>query len=237
MTRVKFNLVLAMILCWGVSFQYNASFAQRQSHSLLNKQLPPIGGAPPPDNRTQPGGGLDPSDSACTSASGAKLTVLIPRKNPVMTTSDRPTVLLYVPYSSDRVREGELLVNSRDDKTRLGKIRFTLPQTPGIVSVTLPTPENSLEEGEYYHWYLKLYCTDDPDVEPEAVDGWVQRVATPPQEESQRIWYDDLAAAYENLRNSPQEEMLQREWVNLLQEINAADLAEIPLVGPVVPTE
>jgi hypothetical protein len=154
--------------------------------------------------------------------------------------------LFYVPYGSDEVRVGEFsLLLWPEEKTRLYKTRFTLPQTPGIVSITLPSaPEYAIEEGQYYHWYLKLYCQSNTSSQPSVdVNGWVQRVPLAPERERQikaaapDVWYDALANLALSLRASPQDARLRNDWANLLKSIDSEDLAQEPLVGSVTPLE
>ena len=227
------------------SFLSYPTLAQIQSNTLIS-QTPPPPPRTPPINQTRPGGGLNSFNSSCKSTS-KPLRALIPVKNPVLTTSEHPTFLFYVPYGADEVRFGEFsLLIWPEEKTRIYKTRFTLPQTPGIVSVTLPSvPKHALKEGKFYHWYFKLYCkentTSQPDLE---VNGWVQRVTLTPQSVRQtntaaapEIWYDSAANLAENLRTSPQDATLRNKWVNLLQWINSEDLAQEPLVGSVIPIQ
>ncbi len=266
MTRQSLPITFAIALGLS-SFLGYPTLAQIQISTLLSQSprgqpstplppqptITPVGGfnhpppppRTPPDNQTEPGGGLDPSNPACKSTS-KPLTALIPVKNPVLTTSKHPTFLFYVPYGSDDVRVGEFsLLVWPEEKTRLYKTRFTLPQTPGIVSITLPSaPEYTLKEGQYYHWYFKLYCQTNTSSQPSVdVNGWVQRVALTPERERQikaaapDVWYDALANLAESLRASPQDARLRNDWVNLLKSIGSEDLAQEPLVGPVIPSE
>lgn len=227
------------------SFLSYPALAQIPISTLLSQNPPPAPRTPPPDNQTKPGGGLDPSNSSCKSTN-RPLTALIPVKNPVLTTSKHPTFLFYVPYASDEVRYGEFsLLVWPEEKTRLYKARFTLPQTPGIVSITLPSaPEYALAEGQYYHWYLKLYCQTNTSSQPDLdVNGSVQRVALTPERERQiqaatpDVWYDASANLAESLRASPQDASLRNKWVNLLKFINSEHLAQEPLVGSVIPIQ
>lgn len=204
---------------------------------------PPKPPRTPPPNQRKPGGGLDASTSACKNTS-KPLTALIPAENPVLTTSTHPTFLFYVPYTSDEVESGEFsLLLGPEEKKRIYKTRFTLPQTPGIVSITLPSsPEYALEENQYYHWYVKLLCKGNTSNKPDVdINGWVQRVALTPERERQikgatpEVWYDALANLANSLRTSPQDATLRSKWVELLKSIGSEDLAQEPLVGSVVP--
>jgi hypothetical protein len=248
MTRQSLPIAFAIALGLS-SFLSYPTLAQIQISTLLSQnstqtsQPPRTPPPPPPDNQTKPGGGLNPSNPSCKTTS-KPLTALIPVKNPVLTTREHPTFLFYVPYASDDVRFGEFsLLVGPEEKTRLYKTRFTLPQTPGIVSITLPSaPEYALEEGQYYHWYFKLYCQTNTSSQPSVdVNGWVQRVALTPERERQinaatpDVWYDASANLAESLRASPQDARLRNDWLNLLKSIGSEDLAQEPLVGPVIP--
>jgi hypothetical protein len=243
MTRQSLPIAFAIALGFS-SFLSYPTLAQIQISTLLS-QTPPKPPRTPPDNQRTPGGGLNPSNPSCKTTS-KPLTALIPVKNPVLTTREHPTFLFYVPYASDEVRFGEFsLLVWPEEKTRLYKTRFTLPQTPGIVSITLPSaPEYALKEGQYYHWYFKLYCQTNTSSQPDLdVNGWVQRVALTPERERQikattpDVLYDALANLAENLRASPEDATLRNDWVNLLKSIGSEDLAQEPLVGPVIPSE
>jgi hypothetical protein len=171
MTRQSLPITFAIALGLS-SFLGYPTLAQIQMSTLLSqKNPPPPPKTPPPDNQRTPGGALgglpNSSNPSCKSTS-KPLTALIPVKNPVLTTREHPTFLFYVPYASDEVRVGEFsLLVGPEEKTRLYKTRFTLPQTPGIVSITLPSaPEYALEEGQYYHWYFKLYCQTNTSSQP-----------------------------------------------------------------------
>jgi hypothetical protein len=239
------SLPIAFALALGLSSFLGYPTLAQIPISILLSSNPPAPPRTPPDNQTQPGGGLNPSNPSCKSTS-KPLTALIPVKNPVLTTREHPTFLFYVPYASDEVRVGEFsLLVWPEEKTRLYKTRFTLPQTPGIVSLTLPsTPEYALEEGKTYHWYLKLYCQTNTSSQPDLdVNGWVERVALTPERERQikaatpDVLYDALANLAENLRTSPEDATLRNDWVNLLKSIGLEDLAQEPLVGSVIPSE
>jgi hypothetical protein len=244
MTRQSLPIAFAIALGFS-SFLGYPTLAQIQISTLLSQAPPKPPRTPLPDNQRTPGGGLNPSNPSCKTTS-KPLTALIPVKNPVLTTREHPTFLFYVPYTSDDVRVGEFsLVVGLEEKTRLYKTRFTLPQTPGIVSITLPSaPEYALEEGQYYHWYLKLYCQTNTSSQASVdVNGWVQRVALNPERERQikaaapDVWYDALANLALSLRASPQDARLRNDWANLLKSIGSEDLAQEPLVGPVIPSD
>jgi len=214
----------------------------------LSLPLPPPPDTPPPDNQTKPGGGLDPEKNVCHQSDNQEksLTALIPIKNPVLTTSSHPTILIYIPDQPQAILKGEFWINSPDGKTRLNKkIHFTFRSTPGIISITLPNlPNNSLEKNQFYSWYFKLYCNDNTPNQPDlAVKGWVRRIPMTP--ESQKlieagkpdIWYDTLTTIYQRLNQSPNDSTLRGKWSFLLQMIDAQELANEPIKSFIIPIE
>lgn len=209
------------------------------------RESPPNPPSTPPPNQSEPGGALNPFASSCNSADDT-LKALIPMENPVLTVSEHPTFFFYVPFSADEVKYGEFSVLLwPGEQERLYKTRFALPEQPGIVSITLPaTPEYALAEEQYYHWYFQLYCRDSTIPEPNLeVHGWVQRVARTPERDRSiqatlpDIWYDALNLAAERLQASPQDPQLQQAWHDLLDAIDAGNLAEVTIVGSVLPVE
>lgn len=221
---------------WGGLF--SSVLAQVDINPLIN-QLPAPPRTPPP-NQTRSGGSL--SENKMCHSSQNPLVALVPEANPVLTTSAHPTFLVYVPFSSEDVAFGEFSVLvGLNETTQLYRTQFTLPQTPGIVRISLPPlPETALEEGTFYHWYFKLYCegntTASADME---VNAWVQRIsstaATDRQinEFSPDIWYDSLAELADRLQASPQDEELGDRWYRLLELIDSENLSQEPLVGTV----
>ncbi|GAP94210.1 DUF928 domain-containing protein [Leptolyngbya sp. NIES-2104] len=204
-------------------------------------QRPPAPPSDPPPNGTQPGGGLDPATrSACTSESN-RMRALIPVKNPVLTTTNQPTIFFYIPFGSDQIQSGEFsLLAYPKEQQRLHTVRFTLPKTPGIVSVTLPS-QPEIEPGKYYHWYFQLYCRNGSGRQPDlTLHGFIQRTGLTPERQRQinaatsDIWYDAIAQVAGQLQTSPQNPQLRTQWRTLLQTIDAEHLAQEPLLGSVI---
>jgi hypothetical protein len=235
--------MVSIPLAIGVSLQ--AAPAQPVSdqvpHAAIAQKPPPPPPKPPP-NGTRPGGGLNPHDPLSCNSLNRSVQALLPVENPVLTTTDSPTLLFYIPFSAEQIQFGEFtLLTWPGEQQRLYHVRFTLPKTPGIVSVTLP-PQPALQEGNYYRWYFQLYCQDGTGAKPDlTVNGMVQRVALTTERERQirnatpDIWYDALARVATQLQTSPQNAELRKNWRSLLQTIEAENLAQQPLLGPVIP--
>ena len=234
------NLFITSTIIIGIFNGVTTSLATQKppplvpfSHHLVSK-LPEPPSTPPPDNKTTPGGGLNPLRMSCNSQD-KKLRALIPEKNPVLTTSNHPTLLFYLPDNPSDVLEGEFWLNSRDEKQRIyRKTKFKLSQIPGIIRISFEE-DIPLEKGKYYHWYLKIYCNDETKDQADLdVNGWLKRVQPTPERQdkiksgSPDIWYDSLAKIATKLSNFPQDILLKENWRKLLKLIEAENLVNEP---------
>jgi len=97
------------------------------------------------------------------------------------TVAKYPTFWFYVPKLHTTAHRSEFVLQNEagDD---VYATALTLPEKPGIISISLPqSSQYSLEKDLKYHWYFKVYCgvtQKTPDYF--FVDGWVQRVALNP---------------------------------------------------------
>ncbi len=240
----KLAILSSLLLgIWTISSQ--TALTESLNQEITSQRPPEPPRTPLPPNRTTPGGGLNPTDSSCNQV-GETLRALIPVKNPVRTTEAYPTFLFFSPLGADQIEYGEfsLLPWPREEQ-RHYRVRFTLPESPGIVSITLPNlPEHELSEDQPYRWYFQIYCKDSQESQPDlTINGIVQRVALTPeraqqiQSASPDIWYDTLAHIAEQLQQSPQNTRLKNTWQTLLQTIEAENLATAEFAGPVLPLD
>lgn len=195
-----------------------------------------------PGNRA--GGG---SRSPCSSTS-IPLTALMPVSNWGKTVAATPTFWFYVPYSPDEARSGEFVL--QDEKYNdIYRTPFSLPPTPGFVSLTVQSPEASLQPDKWYFWSFKLYCGEKSST-PVFVEGWVQRVALTRELETQLkastredyavysandIWYDAVDRLARLRLVDPQNVLLSGEWVELLESrgVGLNQLTQESVVGEV----
>lgn len=195
-----------------------------------------------PGNRA--GGG---SRSPCSSKS-IPLTALIPESNWGKTVAATPTFWFYVPYSPDEARSGEFVL--QDEKYNdVYRTAFSLPPTPGFVSLTIQSPDGTLKADKWYFWLFKLYCGEKSST-PVSVEGWVQRVALTSELESQLkagttedyavysangIWYDAVDRLARLRLVDPQNVLLSGEWVELLESrgVGLNQLTQEGIVGEV----
>ncbi len=194
----------------------------------------------PPPGRRVPGGDLDPINPNCKKTS-QPITVIVPANSQGTTTSERFTLWFYVPYAPEDISSAELSLLNRDETEYIYETRFTLPKTPGIVSISLPlSAKNSLETGKYYHWYLKFKCKGSTNKAPDLeMDGWVRWIVPTPNQTNQintvtpEIWYDAVNNLANRLLASPQDAKLRQEWIDLLKSVGLTHLAQEPLIGSV----
>ena len=217
------------------------SIGNGHHHKSGNLPNPPT--TPIPDGNRIPGGSLSGDDQAVCPSRSQPLTAITPISGQGSTLSGHPTFWFYIPYTSAEVQEGEFSILTQNEDERIYKTLFQLPAQPGFVSITLPMDKaESLQEGQYYHWYLNLSCASTVEAQTDLnIDGWVQRVESPSEvaaqdgEASPSIWYDvvnDLATQLKTVSSNEME--AKQAWVELLESVELDALAQEPVVGPVM---
>lgn len=163
------------------------------------------------------------------------LTALVDGSNPTLTTQAHPTFLFYIPYSqtpysaqdgqdySVTTAEFELLDENENPVLKNRKIVLSLPEKSGIVKVTLPRTEVSLQPDQEYFWIFRVICDSKDDSANPSVAGWIKRVRVG---SSENLWFDRL----EQLAQSPMNSLEQ--WTQLLREVDPKlqDLAQASVV-------
>ncbi|MBE9068651.1 DUF928 domain-containing protein [Leptolyngbya cf. ectocarpi LEGE 11479] len=244
-------LVASLALLGGLSVMSTVSFAKTkipQEYSLAYPKLvvgsyPPVD---PPRTGTPAGGTLDPSDP-CHSDT-IHLAALAPPDNsfsdypdlekyPLLTISERPTFLFYVPYRQDQVRHGEFSIHEwpNEEASRPYSANVTFPQTPGIVSVSVPSNSGyRLVDGKDYRWRLKLYCGPGNTASDYViVRGTMRKIVKEAEAEAlvsefaPEIWYDSVARLAAQLQSS-NSSSLASQWSSLMQlvEFGKADSSD-----------
>ena len=147
-----------------------------------------IGGArkaviytPPPDAGTpQPTGGTGSRGGCRYDSDRPSLISLGGQPHLMLTTSDRPTLWIYVPYSHMEAPTGTFSLQQGDNELYRGD--FRLANTPGVIGISLPEAAPSLVAGQDYEWFVDIHCTaaiddgTDADADPAILEGFVQRV-------------------------------------------------------------
>jgi hypothetical protein len=212
--------------------------------------------APPPPPTGRPGRRSDAGSRSCGEDAASTLSnlaepkpllSLVPIQNTASstvvfgkTTAAYPTFWFYVPYRS--VFTATFVLQDQDGNP-VYESDVTLPQTAGILSLTLPETVAPLEAGKLYHWFFKLYCrsVSPPDA---FVDGWIQREALPsdwsqqlqtatPQQQvrfyaANGFWFEALTTAAELRRTNPADST----WADLLSTVGLESVATEAIVTP-----
>jgi len=177
------------------------------------------------------------------SVSQKRLTALVPvysdSKELVFgaTLAERPTFWFYIPYKPSF--PAKFVLQDKDGKP-VYQTEVALPETPGVVSLSLPRTEAPLLIGKQYRWYFKIYCKEQE--LPAFVEGWIQRNPLDPILQSRLekatprdrvalyadngLWFEALSTAAELRHRNPK----YNSWAALLQAIGLNDLATEPIV-------
>ncbi|NMF65515.1 hypothetical protein DP113_34365 (plasmid) [Brasilonema octagenarum UFV-E1] len=159
-----------------------------------------------------------------------------------LTTSEHPTFWFYVPYVPKNINSVKfVLLDEKNNSVTKQPIPITLSNTPGVISVNLPTTEIPLKIGQYYHWYFLIDCNPQSRSDDIAVEGLVQRIApkdelirrqktaTPRQQVAlyaqAGIWQDAVTTLGELRRAKPQDATLKADWKDLLESVGLEDIA------------
>lgn len=251
---LRLPIILTVVVSLAiVILTNNLTYSHAKSTSANNvyAQRPPLNfnPPPPPPDRGAPSQQRDSGTRGPCENTEIDLRPLLPVTDGDFsgyTLRERPTFWFYVPYKTDSVSRGEFVLEDREGNL-VTRLHFTLPKTPGFVSVSIPSLEKPLEKNKPYSWKFILYCTSQPSAEPNFVfeEGLLQRVdingfetqlKTAKLEEriklyvDNKLWYDvstDLA----QIRDRPQA------WLNLLRTMGLEQLNREAIAGEVVPIQ
>lgn len=155
-----------------------------------------------------------------------------------LTREETPTILFYVPYVAET---GQFIVYQNNTSEALYQATFSLPETTGIVSLTINA---NLPADEYHNWYFRVNCTTlSGGSGEETISGWIYRQADQVVAQDVPFYYDEIAAIAQSY-----DEQLNQDWLALLTEIDRVDAehpdgdidlidlvdyGQLPILGPV----
>jgi Domain of Unknown Function (DUF928) len=199
---------------------------------------PPNRGAP----RSTDGAGTRGGPN-CLLDNQKKLTPLAPElsgRSLGLTVSTHPTFFGYIPASA--ATSGEFILKDRTTGQPVYRTSFTVPNQPGIVSISLPSTVKPLEIGKMYNWQLGLVCSSGIMYSRTA---WIERIqpsqtlanqlknATPNNlpalYANEGIWHEAVASRAK-LRASQPKALWDRNWQQLLRTAGLQDFIREPLV-------
>ncbi|WP_413160315.1 DUF928 domain-containing protein [Capilliphycus salinus ALCB114379] len=197
------------------------------------------------DGKTRPGnrqGAASRGSGNCPSMQ-PPLTALIPQTNLGLTTKEYPTFWFYVPYNSTDIRQAELIILDKNRRPALEEpISVQLSGTPGIIGITLPSTAKPLELEQEYRWFFELECGSDDALNNPKVNGWIKRVQSSQNQNSQlqnnltqeanivdannSIWYDTLTDTLQKMRVNPTNSTLTNNWSDLLKSVELQEFVD-----------
>ena len=177
---------------------------------------------------------------------GQPPTALLPDSGTGLTVAEYPTIFVYVPLLEvprTTVRTAEFVL--RDEKgNQVYATTFTLPDTEGIVSISIPATGTltPLKIGKEYGWNFLLIPDPDDRAQNSLVEGSIKRVPLSPTlvRELQKaspndrpamyaeagIWYETLTTLAELRRANPNDATLANQWKDLLRSVGLNRIAE-----------
>lgn len=254
---IFYSLAIGVLVIHSVNFpelllsEETQFISQNQNEELTIRFIP----ANSENHDTSPPEGDAPQSRGDCIVKQPPMIRLVGRESLHLTVSSYPTFWVYVPYTAEEAPSGEFSLEDRAGTEVIWETEFQLPNTPGVVSITLPSDEPGLEIDTTYRWYFKLKCPttngSNQNTSPAFVTGLVQRdlrsniesqlnnVSTPSLERVEiyaenKIWYETINELA-NLRLRDRENSLfEEEWVNLLNSQGLGQIAEEPIVGNVI---
>ena len=166
------------------------------------------------------------------------VTALIPEETEAQKTiSSRPEWFVYIPQTSAKTIEFQLVNEDQDD---VYIETLALSETPGILKISLPE-DVALEEGKTYSWIMEVSCNSEETKGVEVIQGEIERVglsediqtqieaASEPLKQAeiyaqQRIWQDTLMLMVSLKESNP------AAWEQLLESVGLEAIATAPIV-------
>ena len=241
------TLALALVL---VDFSSCLNIAQAQlstSQSIASqRQRPPVSDRPPQDERKPAGTRGECFDTDIVE----HFTPLLPVSDAGfsgLTLTGYPTFWFYIPYQNSSLSSGYFFLKNQEN-TVVYETKLQLPETPGFVSISLPTNQKALEKNQQYSWELIIYCKEeDPNDLSKNIrhQGVITRVDLAGIETKlaeatlekrlnlyldNNLWYD-ASRDLNQIRDRPQM------WRKLLKAIGLENLAQEPIAGSAVVME
>lgn len=240
----KIPYTVAIASCLLLGFGLAPAQAQLPEAPTLPHQLQ-AKDTPTPTVRRRSGRRKPASSRGPCSPGDETLTALTPETNIGLTTKAHPTFFVYMPQTP--VTSAAFVLIDEENQRQIYATTFAVPESSGIVSISLPDGVPPLTVGKDYHWYVSLICDPQDRAGDIYVDGWVRRIAPESalinrlQKASpltrvtlyreQGIWYDALEVLAEAYRLSPDRAALVTKWQSLLRSVGLNDVAQEGLYG------
>ncbi|AFY99398.1 DUF928 domain-containing protein [Calothrix sp. PCC 6303] len=212
---------------------------------MIAEKAPPSRGTPPGKEGTGSRG------DCLEKANTPPITRIIGAHQSRFTVSDRPTIWIYLPYTTKDASSGEFSL--QDGDTEIFRDRIQLPSQPGIVGIRLPNKIAALKVDREYRWYVDINCSgsgaESDSQTPASLTGIVEKklVSGELQQDLQiakssldrvlvygkyQIWYDAITELAQLRLQEPNNSLYRKVWVELLnnQDINLGYISQQPIV-------
>ncbi|MCC0176025.1 DUF928 domain-containing protein [Waterburya agarophytonicola K14] len=246
-------LIIGFLLFFTNSTLAQSIKSQETSSSTVSKKDPQD--EPPKEEQEEEREPLDFSDTGRPGQQTAgesrgncsnidrPMKALIPVSHSGKTVSAHPSFWVYLPYTSEEVSHVEFILQN-EAREDIWRSPFALDRDIGYKSFSIPETATPLEVGQWYRWYIKVYC-DTQTASSQYVQGWVNRVPLTSglylelQQKSQTehqtygnygIWYDAIDRLLREYKSQPSNLVLEGDWQNLI-EAKGVELKNLPQVG------
>lgn len=244
LTVFSLGLSLELAIAASAGAQSTEPFGNSAQNSnphqtwMVSRFNPPDRGAP----GAAVGGATRRPGESCDAQLAKQLTPLVPKDNTDsyfgLTVADHPTFFWHSQGNPEKpvtffLYEYEVH-GQRQSSQPMYEVDLNLPNAPGIVSLTLP-PDQVLEEGKRYVWYLEMRCSESDDdvglivggidrVDPSSNLDYKLSFARTPSAQSKiyaesGIWFDSLDTLA-RARLSQDTPELAANWEALLEDDN-----------------
>ncbi|WNN87458.1 DUF928 domain-containing protein [Gloeocapsopsis dulcis] len=161
-----------------------------------------------------------------------------------LTTVEHPTFWFYVPYRAQDVHSARFVLRTADNQL-VYQTSVSLPNKPGVISLTLPTTV-SLEVTKGYHWYFNIYCAQGKPPTAIVHGGVQRRTITPalasqlaqatPQQRAELyfangFWFDAVTTLGQLHYHNPGNMALAQNWTDVLRFVGLDAIASEPIAS------
>ncbi|MEL6930539.1 MAG: DUF928 domain-containing protein [Cyanobacteria bacterium J06600_6] len=182
------------------------------------------------------------SRGSCLNAN-QPIEAILPISNSGKTVLGHPNFWVYLPETVNKTTKVEFVIQDESRKD-VWRSRSAVNSVTGYESFSLPQTEAPLEIGQWYRWYVKVYC-DEQVASTQYVKGWVNRVPLNSklylelQQNPKKthltygvnsIWYDAIDELLNQYHRDPKSVALEKDWHSLIRA-KGVELNRLPWIG------
>jgi Domain of Unknown Function (DUF928) len=170
---------------------------------------------------------------------------ILPVSNSGSTVKSHPHVWVYFPQGTTATATEVEFVVQDEERRDIWRSRSPLSSAAEYQRFSLPTTEPPLPIGQWYRWYVKVYCHDQV-ASAQYVQGWIKRVPLTSQlhlelqgnlaqedhltYSNHHLWYDATDELLSSYQSKPKSLALERDWQNLTRA-KGVQLEQLPNLG------